>query len=216
MALVTADTGAAQMLKVIFNETSKWSYVTIKLFTNSYTPVDTTTSGNLTEAAGGGYTAKTVMTNVAHVAATAITSSSVANPTNILATAHGMSNSDIVTIASHTGSTPTINGTHTITYVDANNFTIPVNVTVGGTGGTVSRGFNQSQSSNIEQTAATSVPFVFTGALTGNATIYGFWVESSGGVFLWAELLDSSYTPAASGDTLSITPKHQISKGTPT
>lgn len=216
MAIVVADTGAADMLKVVFNATAKWSYITLKLFTNNYTPLDTTTVGALTEAPGGGYTAKTVMTNVAYVAATAITSSSVASPSNILATAHGMSNGDRVTIASHSGSTPSINGTHVITYVDANNFTIPVNVTVGGTGGTVSRGWNQSQVSNIEQQAASPVPFVFTGALTGNATVYGYWAESSGGVFLWADRLDSSYTPASSGDTLTITPKYQASKGTPT
>lgn len=65
-----------------------------------------------------------------------ITSSSVANPTNILtATAHGMVTGNVVRIFGHTGSTPDINGFHTITKVDNTNYTIPINVTVGGTGG---------------------------------------------------------------------------------
>jgi len=70
--------------------------------------------------------------------ATAITSSSVANPTVITtAAAHGLTTGDSVSIAGHTGSTPDINGTHTATVLSATTFSIPVNVTVGGTGGTV-------------------------------------------------------------------------------
>src|SRR3990167_7674215 len=68
----------------------------------------------------------------------AVTSSSVANPSVITATAHGYANGDTVVIAGHSGSTPSINNTrYTITYIDDNSFSIPVNVTVGGTGGTV-------------------------------------------------------------------------------
>ena len=73
-----------------------------------------------------------------------ITSSSVANPTNILtATAHGISNGADVVIVGHSGATPNLNtdtdedGRYVNTNVDTTNFTIPVNVTVGGTGGTV-------------------------------------------------------------------------------
>ena len=65
-----------------------------------------------------------------------ITSSSVANPSVITATAHGYLTGQTVLIAGHSGSTPSINGTHVITYINANSFSIPVNVTVGGTGGT--------------------------------------------------------------------------------
>jgi hypothetical protein len=64
-----------------------------------------------------------------------IISSSIANPTVITATNHGFINGEIVIISGHTGSTPNINGSHTITYINANSFSIPVNVTVGGTGG---------------------------------------------------------------------------------
>lgn len=71
---------------------------------------------------------------------TAITSSSVANPTTVTTgAAHGLSTGNQVTIAGHSGSTPDINGTHIITVTGASTFTIPVNVTVGGTGGTVTK-----------------------------------------------------------------------------
>jgi len=69
-----------------------------------------------------------------------ITSSSVANPSIITTTTpHGFATSGtfLVRIAGHSGSTPSINADWTATYVSATTFSIPVNVTVGGTGGTV-------------------------------------------------------------------------------
>lgn len=69
-------------------------------------------------------------------AGVAVTSSSMANPTVITTAAHGLTTGDKVTIASHTGSTPTINAEYTITVISPTTFSIPVNVTVAGTGGT--------------------------------------------------------------------------------
>jgi len=71
----------------------------------------------------------------------AITSSSVADPTVLTTAAHGITigTTQVVTIAGHTGSTPGINGTHAFTAVTATTGTIPVNVTVGGTGGTLQK-----------------------------------------------------------------------------
>lgn len=66
-----------------------------------------------------------------------VTSSSVANPSVITAARHALESGQQATIAGHSGSTPDINGTHVVTAVTADTFTIPVNVTVGGTGGTV-------------------------------------------------------------------------------
>lgn len=67
-----------------------------------------------------------------------IVSSSVANPTVITTSNnHNLSTNDSVTIYSHAGSTPEINGTHTVTRLTDTTFTIPVNVTVGGTAGSV-------------------------------------------------------------------------------
>lgn len=75
---------------------------------------------------------------VAAGAGVGITSSSVANPSEILcANPHYLLDGQQVTISGHAGSTPDINGTHVITLVSQTQFTIPVNVTVGGAGGTI-------------------------------------------------------------------------------
>lgn len=57
--------------------------------------------------------------------------------------------------------------------------------------------------------------WTFTGALTGGATVYGYYVVNADGVLIWAERLGTAYIPAANGDELKITPKFQMSKGTP-
>lgn len=70
----------------------------------------------------------------------AIATSSVANPTVITtSTPHGLVSGDKVMIAGHSGSTPAVNGEQTATVTGATTFTVPINVTVGGTGGTVKR-----------------------------------------------------------------------------
>lgn len=75
-------------------------------------------------------------------AAKTITSSSVANPTVILtSTPHGLNTGDVVTIAGHTGSTPALDGSYTVTKIDATHFSVPLNVTVAGSGGTVQQNF---------------------------------------------------------------------------
>lgn len=87
-----------------------------------------------------GGTGSVRLVDLGAVAAVGVTSSSVANPSVITADeAHGLETGDVVTIASHSGSTPDINGEHTVTKIDATTFSIPVNVTTGGTGGTVQR-----------------------------------------------------------------------------
>ena len=70
-----------------------------------------------------------------------IVSSSVANPTVVtLDSAHGqaVSSTFLIRIAGHT-STPSLNGEFTATSTGTTTFTVPVNVTVGGTGGTAQR-----------------------------------------------------------------------------
>ncbi len=58
--------------------------------------------------------------------------------------------------------------------------------------------------------------FTFTGPLTTNGTIYGYWVEDADGVLIFAEKFSSSFTPVTNGDHLDFTPVIQLSKGTPT
>lgn len=65
-----------------------------------------------------------------------IVSSSVADPSTITTLIdHGLVTGDTIVIAGHSGSTPDINGEHVVTKTGAKTFTIPVNVTGGGTGG---------------------------------------------------------------------------------
>lgn len=66
----------------------------------------------------------------------AITSSSIANPSNLLTAANTFVSTDTVTILGHTGSTPAVDGERVATVVNSTNFTVPINVTGGGTGGT--------------------------------------------------------------------------------
>lgn len=69
--------------------------------------------------------------------AATVATSSAANPSVITTSApHGFTSGETVTIAGHSGSTPVINGAHVATVTGPTTFTIPVNVSVGGTGGT--------------------------------------------------------------------------------
>src|SRR6185503_4717249 len=69
-----------------------------------------------------------------------ITSNSIANPTVVTTTIpHGYATGDIVFIAGNITSNPSINGERTVTVTSTTTFTIPVNVTTGGTGGTIVR-----------------------------------------------------------------------------
>lgn len=74
---------------------------------------------------------------------------------------------------------------------------------------TVSSANDPSDAVYAEQT------FTFTGALTTNGTIYGYYVVDADGVLIWAEKFSTTFTPANNGDQLKLTPKFQLSKGTP-
>jgi hypothetical protein len=53
--------------------------------------------------------------------------------------------------------------------------------------------------------------FTFTGALTTNPTIYGYYVvAATAGTLLWAELAAATFTPASNGDTYVVTPKIEL------
>ncbi len=63
---------------------------------------------------------------------TPITGISIANPTVITSTAHGLTTGNSITIYS-SNSTPTVDGAQTVTVINADSFTVPVNVTSAGT-----------------------------------------------------------------------------------
>ena len=57
--------------------------------------------------------------------------------------------------------------------------------------------------------------FTFTGALTTNGTIYGYYIVDCNGVLVTSEKAASSFTPATNGDTYKVTPIIKLSYGTP-
>ena len=67
-----------------------------------------------------------------------ITSNSIANPSVVTTSVpHGLTTGQVVLIAGVASSSPTINGQQTVTVISTTTFSVPVNVTVGGTGGTL-------------------------------------------------------------------------------
>lgn len=140
MALVLTDKGAEMILGAYFNNTwpAGGKNLTMKLFATNVTPTDTLTAGSFTEAAGGGYAAKTLA-----------------------------------------------NGSWTI------ETGVPRDALF------------------VQQT------WTFTGPLTTNLTIYGYYVVDADNNLIFAELLGASFTPNNNGDQLLVTPKFQASEGTP-
>jgi uncharacterized protein (DUF1800 family) len=90
-------------------------------------------SNTLTVSMAGPPTNVTVLGSNTTAAFTA--PATLANPTTLTATGHGLVTGDVVLIAGITNGTfsPTINGNQTVTVIDANTFTVPVNCTVANT-----------------------------------------------------------------------------------
>lgn len=58
--------------------------------------------------------------------------------------------------------------------------------------------------------------FTFTGELTTNDTVYGWYlVKQDLSAVIAAKLLDTPFTPASGGGTLKFTPRVQAGNGTP-
>lgn len=68
---------------------------------------------------------------------------------------------------------------------------------------------------DIAQVVYAEQSFIFTGPLTTNGTVYGYYVTDASATVIYSERLDSPFTPTINGDTLSITLKFQLSKGVP-
>lgn len=150
-----ALTGASQVPPVTTNATGTALFTvvedTLLIFSVEVAAIDSTTAVHIHEGAAGvrGDTDTLVVLFTGPSAcktnsgtALSITSSSVANPTVIkTGTAHAQTvgSTGFVRLAGHSGSTPSLNGEHKATYTGDSTFTIPVDVTVGGTGGTAQR-----------------------------------------------------------------------------
>lgn len=72
-----------------------------------------------------------------------------------------------------------------------------------------------SELAGIPQALYAQQLFNFTDALTGGASVYGYFITDADGDLITAERRTVAVTPLA-GDTLAITPAMQLSHGTPT
>jgi len=90
------------------------------------------------------------------------------------------------------------------------------NTVTGGTAKTLSRGAGWTISTANDPSDAIYTQQTFTFTAGFGDTIYGYYVTNNAGdVLLWAEKLAAAFTPANNGDKLLITPKVQLSYGTP-
>lgn len=135
MALVFTDIGCDKVLTTYLGSGN----LTLRLYTNNYTPVDTSANNAFTDAAGGNYAAITLALN----------------------------------------------------------------------GWTVAANNDPSDGTYAEQT------YTFNGNLTGNATVYGYFVTDANNAVIWAERFGNAFTPTNNGDTIKVTPRLQMSNGTP-
>jgi hypothetical protein len=140
MPLVSADVGLVTFFAARFNNVWPSSKdLKLRLFCNSITALDTSVTGDFTQATGGGYAEITLT---------------------------------------------------------AGSWTVSI---VGG----------------IAQAAYPVQSFVFTGPLTTNSSVFGYYVVDGNGVLQWAENFTAPVAPISSGNHIDVTPIYQGSKGTP-
>lgn len=105
-----------------------------------------------------------------------ITSNTLANPSVITTPVpHGLTTNDIILISGVATSSPTINGERTVTVISPTTFSVPVNVTVAGTGGSFVRSNTSSGGAGYQAVSAFSGFTGFVGKIRDSAddTTYG-------------------------------------------
>lgn len=99
-----------------------------------------------------------------------ITSNSLANPTVVTTPVpHGLATGQVILISGVSTSSPTINGERTVTVTGANTFTVPVNVTTAGTGGSFVKCSTVSGAIGFQQVSAFSGFSGFVGKIRDSA-----------------------------------------------
>jgi hypothetical protein len=199
----------------------------LKLFATDVTPTAAMVPGDFTEVVGGGYVHKFIK-GVTTAAAAQIEGLSRAAACVVTWTAHGMTTGDKVTFADITQADWTaLNAEHTITYVGANSFSIAVDTSAyagdyvpGTDAGTVVEttacAWTEEYANTPPDVILAEQTFTFTGVLTTNLTVYGWYlVKQDLSVIKAAKKLDATFTPSAGGGTLKFTPRVQAGNGTP-
>lgn len=66
--------------------------------------------------------------------------------------------------------------------------------------------FQEGTGTSVGTASYTTLTWTFTGPLTGNAIIYGYYLtQDSSGKLLWVEAAPSPFQPQANGDTFAVT-----------
>ena len=199
----------------------------LKLFATDVTPTAATVAGDLTEAVGGGYAHKFIKGETTPAAAQ-IEGLSKAAACVVTWTGHGMTTGDKVTFAAIEQEDWTaLIAEHTITYIGANSFSIPVDTSAyagdyvpatdpGTVVETTPNAWTEEYGNTPPDIILAEQTFTFSGVLTTNGTIYGWYlVKQSDGTIVASKKLDTPYTPASGGGTLKFTPRVQAGNGTP-
>lgn len=139
------------------NTASTTSWVASQSFTPGTITIDAVATKILSHTAVGNVGVKLGKTGT-------ITAISVANPTHVTSANHGLTTGEAILVAG-TNSTPALTGPYTVTVLDANTFTVPVNVTVAGTAGTWNTVL-----ANIVSNTLVAVP-VFTNSVAHGLTV---------------------------------------------
>lgn len=124
-------------------------------------------------------------------AAVTVTSSTAATDRIVTATAHGLTTGDQVVFTGHTGSTPSLNGSsgYLVVVVDATTFTLTnfaaaaIDITVGGTGGTVQRVSSRGGYANLQLTGLTLGGYTNYTATLRHSYDNSTWADVTGGAF---------------------------------
>lgn len=124
-----------------------------------------------------------------------ITANTLANPSVVSTPVpHGLTTGDIILIAGVATSSPTINGPRTVTVISPTTFSVPVNVTTAGTGGTFVRA----------NTRLGGVGYQFVSALSGFTGFIGK-IRSSPDDITYADLITfTNVTAAPAAERLTV------------
>jgi hypothetical protein len=199
----------------------------LKLFATDITPTAAMVPGDFTEAVGGGYAHKWLKGKSTAVAS-AIEGLSRAAACVVTWTGHGMTTGDKVTFSAiEQADWTALIAEHTITYIDANSFSIAVNTSayagdyVPGTdpgmgAETTPCAWTEEYANTPPDIILAEQTFTFTGVLTTNTTVYGWYlIKQDLSAVYAAKKLDTPFTPAVGGGTLKFTPRVQAGNGTP-
>lgn len=116
----------------------------------------------------------------------------------ITATAHGFTTGDSIHIYNHVGSTPHIIGAYTCTVIDANKFTIGVDITVAGTGGFANKA-GSARNGAAPIVSNTETVITYNSSFSGASTDMQFNIGDTFEICSVDEIFDQ---PGRSGGTL--------------